>query len=137
LLACSGLAVGCGDRLGFRRAALAQADAEQRHRTDHKELALPVLKRLEPELRGGQEPTNRNRLLAVGQLFLVELGRAPAAWTAKQARKIANKTSANECSYPLTPTSTPDPVAPVVALPVVLAGCWLVRFGLLCERLGV
>jgi hypothetical protein len=78
--------------------ALAQADAEQRHRTNHKELALPVLKRLEPELRGGQEPTNRNRLLAVGQLFLVELRRAPAAWTAKQARKIANKTSANECS---------------------------------------
>ena len=129
--------MGCGDRLGFRRAALAQADAEQRHRTDHKELALPVLKRLEPELRGGQEPTNRNRLLAVGQLFLVELGRAPGRVDSEAGQEDREQDQRKRVLIPADPTSTPDPVAPVVALPVVLAGCWLVRFGLLCERLGV
>ena len=47
----AGVPGGGVDRLRFRRAALAQEDGEGDHRRQRQELALPVLQRLEPELR--------------------------------------------------------------------------------------
>jgi hypothetical protein len=66
--------VGGGDRLGLRRAALPQEDPEHDQGADRQELALPVLHGLEPELRAGHEPEQREGCLAVLDLLLVVLG---------------------------------------------------------------
>src|SRR4030095_4971558 len=70
-----GLTVGAVERFGFRRSLLSQKDTEHRHRTDRKELALPVLKGLEPETRRSEIRDSRNgRLAGLGILFVVQRG---------------------------------------------------------------
>ena len=63
--------MGGGDRLGLGRPAFPQPDAQQRHRTHDQKLALPVLERLESELGGGQEAEHRHRLVAMGELLVL------------------------------------------------------------------
>ena len=61
------------------RSALPQVDRRPDDHRHSEELALPVLERLEPELRGAEVLQRRHRLAAVRQLFVaVRLGAADA-----------------------------------------------------------
>ena len=63
------------------------------------ELALPVLHRLEPELRRGRIAPHRNRRLAVLQLLLVERLRPTHGMSAHEAKNNTKNAMAKECSY--------------------------------------
>src|SRR4029453_15254707 len=65
----TGLAGGSGDGLGLGGAALAKEDAQHDERADREELGLPVLQRLEPELRTEQVAQGRDTRLAGGYLL--------------------------------------------------------------------
>src|SRR5215208_1366476 len=62
------------DGLGFRRAALAKEDGERGERADGKELRLPVLERVLPEVRAADVCEPRDGRLVMGLLLRVELG---------------------------------------------------------------
>src|SRR5688500_15013351 len=74
--ASAGRTMGCGNRLGLRRAALAQDDGEHHQREDGQELALPVLEGLKPELTRAQELQRREGVSPMSQLLLIELTRS-------------------------------------------------------------
>src|SRR5215208_5027634 len=71
---------------------LPQPDAEQGHRADDQEFALPVLERLEPELRRRHKAEHRHRLFPWASCSALNSAAPPIAWTAKQARKMPNST---------------------------------------------
>src|SRR5688572_14688522 len=73
----AGLVVGTIDGLRFRGTPLAEEDREDDHRGDREELALPVLKGLEPEARGpGILEWRQDSELTVRSLLLVVVDRA-------------------------------------------------------------
>ena len=67
----------CVHRFGFRRPSLSKVDGEPHHRRDGEELALPVLKRLEPETRR-RDVVDQCRLRLMVHDFLGGKGREAA-----------------------------------------------------------
>src|SRR6187549_586244 len=64
-----------GDRLGLRRSALPQVNRRENDHCHSEKLTLPVLKRLEPKLRGAEVLQGCHRVPAMCDLFLaVRLG---------------------------------------------------------------
>jgi hypothetical protein len=57
----------------FRRPSLSEVHREPDHRGNRQKLALPVLKRLKPELRGAHELQHGNCVAAVQALIYIEL----------------------------------------------------------------
>src|SRR3954467_3811785 len=68
--------MGNADRLGFRRAALAQVDREDREGAHRKKLRLPVLKRRLPERSAAQVTGPGARRLGVFSLGVFVVGPA-------------------------------------------------------------
>src|SRR6185503_7281466 len=68
----AGMSMWVGHRLGFRRTPLPQKDRQPDYRCDSDEFALPVLHRLEPELRSCYIAPYRDRRLTMLHLLVVE-----------------------------------------------------------------
>src|SRR6187397_2717880 len=76
-----------GHLLRLRRISLSQPNRQQHHGADGKKLALPVLKRLEPEARRRQILAHRSGGFTVQASLLVVVTQAAVCVPAKRNRK--------------------------------------------------
>ena len=92
------------DRLGFRRALLAQEDREDDQHEDGEELALPVLERFEPEPGGAEILQGRDGLSAVERLLMAVEPRAAGRVESKGDQKEQEQDKADDPFFVSSPT---------------------------------